>query len=294
MGEDFIPTPRLAKQMAFGFDALMADYHWLQAVQLAGGRNVIHAPQARQLGQLVDVVTTLNPHVGHPYRFAAVWLTHDKEQVREGIRLLDRAIEYHPDDWRNYFYAGFDHFYYLAEYAEAAELLERAIDLPGRPVYLPSLVARLKSEHSDIDVAELFLRELLKNTTDEDDKVRLTIALDEIEMEYKARHLDRARAAYRDLVGHDIRSVDDLVRGPHRILEKLPNPEPDGIPPSLARGSVWEIDEKSDRIVSSYLGRRYEVHYGEVDRKRLEEWNPELRSSEATQRTREKELKDNG
>jgi tetratricopeptide (TPR) repeat protein len=274
----------MAKAMAFGFEALLADYHWLQAVQVAGGNDVIQHHHARQLGQLVDVVTTLNPHVGHPYRFAAVWLTHDKEQVREGIRLLHRAVEYHPDDWRNYFYIGFNHFFYLGEYDEAADILEAAIDLPGRPHYLPRLVARLKSQQGDIDVAEVFLRELYRSAEDEDAKSRIQIALDEIEIEYKARHLDRARAAYRELSGRDIESVEDLVRGPHRVLEQLPSAEPSSIPAPLSRGSVWEIDPDSDRIMSSYLGNRYEVHYSPIDRERLEEWTGKRDTVEATSR----------
>ncbi len=266
---EFVPSPQVARAASFGFKAILADFHWLKAVQAVGGDQTVDAELARYLGKLIDVVTTLNPHVGHPYRFAAVWLTHDEELVRDAIRLLERAVEYHPDDWRNYFYLGFDHFFYLAEYAEAAKAIEIAMDLPGSPAYLPRLVARLKSEHADIDVAEVFLRELLRRTEDQEARARLQIALDEIEIEYKARLLDRAREVYRERVGHDIASVEDLVRPPNRVLERLPSPEPDGIPASLSRGSVWQIDPKDGRIESSYLGSRYEIHYSDVDRERL-------------------------
>jgi tetratricopeptide (TPR) repeat protein len=271
-GERFVPRPEVASAISFGFEATLADYHWLQAVQVVGGDQLVDEPTARHLGKLIDVVTTLNPHVGHPYRFAAVWLTHSEEQVREGNRLLRRAIAHHPDDWRNYFYLGFNHFFYLAEYQEAAEALETAMSLPGSPAYLPRLVARLKSNDGDIDVAEIFLRELLRTTDDEEERARLQSALDEIEIEYKARFLDRAREAYIALTGHDIEGVEDLVRPPHRMIERLPSPEPDAIPRSLARGSVWEIDPETGRIQSSYLGSRYEVHYSGVDRRRLEAW----------------------
>jgi hypothetical protein len=146
------------------------------------------------------------------------------------------------------------------------------MNLPDSPAYLPRLVARLKSQHADIDVAEVFLRELLRTTGDEEGKARLQIALDEIEIEYKARHLDRARAAYLELAGRDIEVVEDLIHGPHRVLEKLPSAEPDLIPGTLSRGSVWTIDPESNRIESSYLGSRYEVHYSGSDRKRINEW----------------------
>ena len=268
--EMFVPSPQTVRLLNFGFDALMSDSYWLQAIQIVGGTDVLEPSDADQLGQLVDVVTTLNPHVGHPYRFAAIWLTHDERQVREGIRLLERSIEYHPEDWRNYFYIGFNHFFYLAEFEEAARVLEQAIHLPGRPAYLPRLVARLKSQHGDIDVAEVFLRELLRSTEDEDTRAKLEAALDEIEIEYKARHLDKARAAYRERMGRDLEQIEDLVRGPGRVLERLPSPEPDGMPAEYRRGSVWRIDSKTGEIVSSYLGKRYEVHFSGTDRKRIE------------------------
>jgi hypothetical protein len=272
LGESFVPSPRVASMMALGFNALLADYHWLQAVQVIGGNSPVDARTARHIGKLVDVVTTLNPHVGHPYRFAAVWLTQDEELVREGSRLLERAIENHPDDWRNYFYLGFNQFFYLVDYPAAARTLEVAMNLPDSPAYLPRLVARLKSQHGDIDVAEVFLRELLRTTQDEEAKARLQVALDEIEIEYKARHLDRARAAYVTLAGRDIEFVEDLIHEPHRVLEKLPSAEPDLIPRTLSRGSVWTIDPETNRIESSYLGSRYEVHYSSSDRKRIDAW----------------------
>jgi tetratricopeptide (TPR) repeat protein len=247
-----------------GFDALLADYYWLQAIQVAGANSTIGADTASHLGKLIDVVTTVNPHVDHPYRFAAVWMTHSYEQVQTANRLLSRSIEYHPEDWRNHFYQGFNHFYYLGDFEAAADALEIAISLPGSPSYLPRLVARLKSERGDIGVAEVFLRELLTSTTDEAEIAKLESGLDEIEIEYKARHLDRARDAYKELTGHDIRWAGDLIRGQHRVLEKLPSPEPDSMPESLRRGSIWEVGDDG-RIVSSYLGKRYEVHFSGYD-----------------------------
>lgn len=280
-GESFVPSPHFASAMAFGFNAILADAYWLQAVQIVGGDVLVDADTSRQIGKLIDVVTTLNPHVGHPYRFAAVWLTQDEQLVREGSRLLRRAIVYHPDDWRNYFYLGFNHFFYLAEYPEAAAALETAMQLPDSPAYLPRLVARLKSQGVDIDVAEIFLREILRSTQDEEERAKLQIALDEIQIEYRARFLDRARAAYVALAGRDIAIVEDLVQGPHRVLEKLPSAEPDGIPSSLSGHSTWVIDSDTHRIQSSYIGSRYEVHYTGVDRKRIQEWGKDARTAES-------------
>ena len=265
LGSEFVPAPSAVEFASLGFDAILADYYWLQAVQVAGANDIVDAEMAGHLGRLVDVVTTLNPHVDHPYRFAAVWMTHSEEQVRAANVLLERAVAHHPDEWRNYFYLGFNRFFYLGDFEGAAESLEIATGLPSAPSYLPRLVARLKSQRGDIDVAEVFLRQLLETTSDETEIAKIESALDEVEIEYKARHLDRARVAYVRLSGRDIGSVGDLIREPWRVLEKLPNPEPESLPPSLSRGSIWDFDD-AGRIVSTYYGTRYEVHYSGHDR----------------------------
>ena len=65
------------------------------------------------------------------------------------------------------------------------------------------------------------------------------------------------------------------------MLERLPSAEPDGMPASLARGSVWELNKKDDRIESTYIGGRYEIHFHPRDRARIETWNQASDSSDS-------------
>ena len=271
-GEAFIPRPGFAKLAAFGFDALLADFYWLWAVQIVGRTDTDPSQHALELGRLIDVVTTLDPWVDHPYRFAAVWLIDSEENVRTANRLLERGIEHHPTEWRNRYHLGFNHFFYLQEHARAADVLEPAIHLPGAPAYLPRLVARLRSESADIDAAALFLSELIAETPDPSARAHYRGALDEIEVERGARVLDRAREQYKQRHGRDIADVWDLVVDLPPVLARLPSPEPSSLPASLRRGSSWEIDTESGQIVSSYYGRRYELNVHPLDRKRNEEW----------------------
>jgi len=269
--EGFVPLPQVADLLAFGLEPVVADLHWLRAVQIVGTRGVGIADGADQIGRLIDVVTTLNPWVSHPYRFAAVWMADDEEHVREAIRLLDRGIEHHPDDWRMYFYKGFDQFYYLNEHEAAAETLARAVALPGSPSYLGRLVARLRSVTGDLDAAELFLRQMLTTADNEELEAQYRGALDEIQVERRARLLDRARKAWRRLHGRDIGSVADLVDGEGAVLRALPPAFPSSLPPGLRRGHRWVLDPETDRIVSTWAGARYEVHLQPVHRERVAE-----------------------
>jgi hypothetical protein len=258
-GRLVVPRPEYAKATALGFHAVVSDYYWLQAIQVIGRRNVT-VPDAPLLARVLDVVTTVNPWVDHPYRFAAVWLVDSPESVRKANELLRRGIAHHPGDWRNWFYLGFNHFWYLDEPGEAAAALEQAMDLPGAPPYLRRLAARLNGDEGGLGVAESFLHGLILEAKNEQEREQYERALDEIATERVARVLDEARERHRERAGRDIEAVEDLVRGAAPALRALP-PEP--------HGGRWVIDPHSGEIVSSVVGHRYGAKIDAVNRRRL-------------------------
>lgn len=245
----WVPQPELARVASIGFQSVVSDYHWLQAVQVVGASIADPSRSAPLLGRLVDVVTTLDPWVDHPYRFAAIWMTDSPESVRKADAMLTRGIEHHPDEWRNHFYQGFNRFFYLEENEAAAESMERAAGLPGSPRYLPQLVARLRAGGDGLEVSAAMLAELAANAEDPYEKAEYEKALDEIETERIARSLDAAREEFRRRRGRDISRVEDLAQGPDPVLPATP-PE--------IHGWEWVIDPASGRIVSSWYGVRYE------------------------------------
>ena len=258
----FVPEPSLAKLAAFGFDAVLGDFSWLQAVQIVGSDESL-VGRSPYIGRLIDVVTTLDPHVDHAYRFAAVWMTDDEAAVRHANAILERGIAYHPDDWRNRFYLGFNRFFYLGENGAAADAIAPAVGLPGAPRYLGRLAARLRSEAGggDIESAAAFLHELLRQTPDPQAKAEYERALDEIETERRARLLDVARREFERRHGRDLSRVEDLVDVAPPVLRALPA-EP--------HGSGWKLDPESGQIVSSHVGHRYQVRIDGANRRLLE------------------------
>ena len=248
--ETFVPRPEVARLASFGFEALFADLYWMRAVQVLGGAVDPYA-HTSVLGHLVDVVTTLDPYVLHPYHFAAIWLTDTLENIDLANRLLERGIGIHPDDWRMRFYLAFNHYYYLGEQERGAEILSTAIGLEGAPLYLGRLVARLRSGGRDLEVAAGFLETLIESTDDPYARAEYEKALDEIETERRARFLDAAREEFRRRRGRDITRVEELLEPPDPVLAELP-PE--------IHGWEWVIDPETGRIVSSWYNGRYELH----------------------------------
>jgi hypothetical protein len=265
-GRLFLPEPEHARLSSLGFDTVIADYYWLQALQFVGGERGDTTKHADYIGQMIDVITSLDPWVGHPYRFAAVWLTGSDEDVRTANRLLERGIAHSPLDWRNRYHLGFNHFFYLEENLQAADAFESALPLEGAPRYLGALVARLRLNAGGLEMAAGFLSELARTAQDEFARAEYLKALDEIETERRARHLDRAREEYWRRNGKDIANVADLLRGPAAVLTQLPAAHPQfGFP-------EWVLDAVSGQIVSSYYGSRYRLHITPRDAARRERW----------------------
>ena len=265
LGVSFVPRPEQARISSLGFAALVADFHWLHAVQVVGAESMVPA-QASLLARLLDVVTTLDPWVEHAYRCGAVWLTESPGSVHAANRLLERGIAYHPLDWRNRHYLGFNHFFYLSEEEKAADILAPAVSLPGAPRYLGALVARLRLRKGGLEATATFLAELARDTTDEYKRAEYLKVLDEIQVERWARGLEKARAEYRQRSGRDVAAVEDLMGGPHPVLAALPPAHPH------FPGFAWKLDPESGRIFSSFYGRRYELHLHPFDRARRDEW----------------------
>jgi len=263
-----VPQPERARALSLGFGPVVADYYWIQALQLVGGSER-PANRGAMLAALMDLVTGLDPWVDHPYRFAALWMTESEEEVRHANRLLERGIAYHPLDWRNRFYLGYNLFFYLEDDQGAADALEGALGFEGAPDYLGAFVTRLRAASDSLDTAALFLQQLILEADDEYQRAEYLKAFDEIETERRARYLERARAEFRRRHGRDIRDPAELWQGPLRVL--------DGAPPAHPHfeGFAWVLDPETGEIESSFYGTRYRVHVDLADEARRRGWRVE-------------------
>jgi hypothetical protein len=278
-----VPSAERARLLAFGFEPAIADYYWIQALQVVGDAQTPAADRSGAVAALIDLVTDLDPWVDHPYRFAALWLTESYEQVRHANRLLEKGIAYHPLDWRNRFYLGYNHFFYLEDNARAADVLEGALRFPDAPHYLGPFVIRLRASGDSLDTAVLFLQELIAQSEDEYAVAEYLDTLAEIETERLARRLDRARAEFSRRHGRDIRTPAELWSGPLRVLRDAPPAHPQ------IAGQRWTLDTDSGEIVSSFYGRRYRVHVHPLDEAQRRRWRGERAGAPAHDDGREGE-----
>ena len=265
-----VPDPGRAKLSSLGFEPVLADYYWVQTLHMVGGMQGSISAHGNTIGDLVELITTLDPWVDHPYRFAAIWMTRDLDQVRRANALLSKGISYHPGDWRNRFYLGYNRFFYLLDNPGAADVLEPAITMEGAPKYLGAFVARLRADGGDLETAALFLETLIQDAPDEYVRAEYLKAYDEIETERRARYLDAARVEFRKRNGRDIRDPRELWKGPLRVIQKRPPPHP------YFPGFGWALDPETHEIVSTFYKSRYRIHIDDGDAALRERWRHQL------------------
>jgi hypothetical protein len=270
-----IPDPARAKLSALGFEPLVADYYWVQGLHMVGGTYSDVTLYGDTIGDLIELVTTLDPWVDHPYRFAAVWMTRELSHVRRANALLERGMAYHPDDWRNRFHLGYNRFFYLHDNEGAADVLEPAIRMKGAPNYLGAFVARLRADGGDLETSALFLEALIEGAPNEYVKAEYLKAYDEIETERRARFLDAARVEFWERHGRDVETPAELWTGSRRVLRAVPPPHPH------FEGFEWILDDDNE-IVSNFYGTRYRLHIHGADEEQRARWRAQIEAEERT------------
>jgi hypothetical protein len=140
--EDEVPylRPEAATWLAAGFGGLAADWYWLTTLQYVGRKvneqtqavaagaggavklDRLAAVDARVLGRLLELITTLDPRFTAVYEFASVVLP--VVDAPAAVALLERGIQANPDQW--YLHQQLAYIYWQrGDYLAAADAFRR-------------------------------------------------------------------------------------------------------------------------------------------------------------------------
>jgi hypothetical protein len=170
-GRGLILPSVVMKVLALEFRTITADFLFARASQYYGGR--INIPGAltindyRWLYSNLMVITDLDPYFEDPYHLGNAILTWDVSMVKEADTLLVKATNARSWDWTFPFYLGFNKFYFLHEYREAADFMMIASKRPGAYDFLPTLAARLYNQEGLTELAIVSLKSFLDNERDD-------------------------------------------------------------------------------------------------------------------------------
>lgn len=167
----YFSSPAVVKKMSLGFAPLIADLYWMRAIQYYGRRDEAdkRAVRYKNLPVLLDITTTLDPGLMEAYRAGANFLAEPEPlgagKPEEALRLLDKGIREHPQEWGLLQDKGFIYYWFLKDYKSAGEVWRAASCLPGAPHWLEPLAAMSLSKGGSIEIAQALWQNQYREST---------------------------------------------------------------------------------------------------------------------------------
>jgi len=223
------------------FNGLAADWYWMRSLQYVGRKILDHEGDIalddlsklnlNLLAPLLDNATTLDPQFMEPYEYAAVVLP--AIDVQEAIRITRKGIDANPDAWRLYHQLGYI-YWQQQDYSAAAEVYERGAQLPGAPVWMQAMKARMAAEGGSRATARDIYTHMFEQSADESIKDmarRRLMQLDSWDVRDALRKVLSAHKVRTGRCPANWRDVEQTLRALRAPLDRSGSPlDPSGAP----------------------------------------------------------------
>jgi hypothetical protein len=173
-----LPHPAFLKHAVFGYQQVVSDILWLQAIQAIGGGKIVSG--AEWIYRTLDLATDLDPKFTYAYQLGGIVLSAGGNRLPLSNALLRKGARHNPETWQIPFYLGFNAYFYEHDYRAAALYMGAAARLPGRPGFLPGFAARLYVKAGDPRLGVALLQAMINETQDETIRASLTARRDAI------------------------------------------------------------------------------------------------------------------
>jgi len=168
----FISSPQFLKRASLGYSGLLADIYWMRVVQYFGSKHLRESMQYRALAPLLDITTTLDPHLVVAYEWGSTFLQQpppsgagDQEAA---VALVRKGIEHNPQNWHLYMTLGFIQYQGMHDYLAAAKTFEEGSRVPNAHPALKVMAAKMLTDAGSLDTARFMWQSIYDQSTDKD------------------------------------------------------------------------------------------------------------------------------
>jgi hypothetical protein len=205
----------LLKVMSLEYAPLLADLYWTRAVQYYGNKHKLRDSHIPELWPLLDLTTTLDPHLLVAYRFGAIFLS-DPAPRGAGrpdlaIQLIERGIRENPEYWRLYEDLGFIYYFNLRDYPKAAAAFLEGSKNPDAQVWMKVLAARILEQGQTRSTSVFLWNEIYQSSADPNIKQNALVHLQLIRAEADLEQLNALAAEYEKRTGQRPKGMRDLI-----------------------------------------------------------------------------------
>jgi hypothetical protein len=242
----YIPSAQTVKRLSLGYDGLMADLYWTRVVQYFGKRHYLHSREYLLLSPLLDITTTLDPHLVVAYQFGPTFLAQNPPEgagdPKAAVRLAERGIANNPKEWRLYYQLGFIYWQELHDPKAASEAFLKGSQIPGALPWMKVMAAALAQSGEEREKARYLWTNILHDSEDKALRANAVKRLRALDSDQAVEVLQREVDKYKDRNGQPPQSWGDLIAA--RQLRGVPR-DPMGNPYMLRQGRV-EVADPTD------------------------------------------------
>jgi tetratricopeptide (TPR) repeat protein len=244
----YINSPTMVKRASLGFNGLMACIYWTRTVQYFGHRHYNRERTYNELAPLLEIATSLDPHLIPAYEFGASFLAppppNGAGEPERAVQLMKFGIDHNPDDWHLYYNLGFVYYTELKDYRKAAEVFDRGSQAPGAHPFMKVLAAQMAQHAGDLATARLLWSATFETSHETQIRQNAMEHLRAIQVDEDVTHLQALVTHFGERTGRLPASMEELVTTEH--LAGIPT-DPDGDPYQLTHeGRV--LVEKPDEF----------------------------------------------
>jgi hypothetical protein len=211
----YVPSAQTLKRMSLGYDGLLADIYWTRVVQYFGGLHRAKSQQYKLLKPLLDITTTLDPHLIPAYEFGSVFLAqHPPEGAGDpaaAVELVKKGIRQNPEAWHLWYSLGFIQWLELHDAKSASESFLEGSKIPGAQPWMKVMAATLAQHAGESGAARYLWTNIYESTQDRAIRAnaqrRLMALNSDEEVEFLQNLVDR----YKEQLGHTPKDFQEMV-----------------------------------------------------------------------------------
>jgi len=243
----------MLKKLSLGYDPLLADIYWTRAVQYFGERVGMRGATFQLLAPLLDITTTLDPHLMLAYRFGAIFLS-EPEPAGAGradlaVDLVQKGIAANPDQWRLYEDLGLIYSIHLKDYQKAAAAYLEGSKNPKAQIYMKVMAAIVAQKGDSLETSRLIWAEVYSTTQDKLVKQRALQHVESLDAAIDLKRLNESSENYWQKFGRYPRTIQEL-RDAGLATEKLEDPA--GFPYVMGAYGVPQLNPESPILLDLY------------------------------------------
>ncbi len=241
-----VASPKLIRQMSLGYHGLMANIYWTRVVQYYGGKRRDEDANLPLLEPLLDITVTLDPHLLIAYKFGAMFLAEPPPKGAgrpdAAVKLIRRAIDANPEDWRLWHDLGFIYYWDMKDYRKASEAYAEGAKNPQARDWMKVMAARIAQEGGTRETSRFLWFQVRDSTSDPSIRKNAEDHLMGLKAEEDAEHLKPLVDEFQRRTGRWPAATSELVAA--GLLRGVPA-DPAGFPYGVDQEGKITLHPKS-------------------------------------------------